>query len=327
MKKEKPDPIVMDLWRPGTIVRVYQHVVPAPTPVACVSYVSDGLRMLGQPEVVFTMRWKGDAGVAGAPQAPLDAFRVIIDYSDRGLRLGAGAFVGRAFTRFVSLPGVSGFAFEPAWPMDDVDLPRGCLAMIALVGDELAVADASGPQRILARLALATRFYPTAPWFDPARQPLGAADEPSILGRLGTTIHLPGITATADPGWVALRIARATRAPLAAYLETSAERFALLTSPDVRADGRLAWSPGQARTEALTPPGSLGKQLAGCFAAYEPDAVEDGAVIVEDGFVIRLRSASAARLRAAMIAGDALELPATKPRARGLRLEWTGELA
>ena len=310
----------------GPQLRVFSHVVPAATPMRCVSLVTDGLRRLGRDELILTV--PEQILTPDAEHVPATLLKLIAAGLEQGPRLGPGAIIK---ARTASLPGwsrVCGFALERAWPMDNVTLPPGCLSLHALVGQELAAVDRFGTLRVLARLGLANRFYPTPPWCDPARAPVGAPEESTILASVATA-HFPGVTVTREAPWIVLRVARSTQPALAADVGSldPAAPLALFTSLHLDADACLAWRSGQTAAEANTRGASPASRLAGCFVLFRPGQAVDGGNLLEDGFAVKLTRASAARLRAALVAGAPLDVRSTQPGVSGLRLEWTGELA
>lgn len=318
-----PRPPTMSSHPPS--IRRIRHVVPAATPIRCASLVTDGLRRLGFDELVLTVPEEHGPDRDGAP---LFLLKSIIAALETAPRLGPGAYLG---AKTETLPGwsrVSGFAVERAWPMDKVDLPPGCLSLHALIGAELEAVRNFAPQRVLARLGMANRFFPTPPWADPTRAEIAQPDEPTVLARV-TSIHLAGMTVTRERPWIVLRVARSTQPRLSEDVPTidPTEPFAILTSLHLGADASLAWRPGQDHPEANTLRASPASRLAGSFLLLDPDRGDDGGGILEDGFAMTLTPKSARRVREALVSGQSCEVAPTGANACGLRLEWTGEMA
>jgi hypothetical protein len=86
---------------------------------------------------------------------------------------------------------------------------------------------------------------------------------------------------------------------------------ALLTDLEQNADACLVWEAGQTEPAAITPPGSQGSRVAGCFVLFCPEQDVDGGQILEDGFVVTLTTASWETVRRALVEGRSLSLPAT----------------
>ena len=141
-------------------VEVVEHVVARDDqPVPCWSYVTHGLRAHGQDELVFTLV----RGTGAPPSAPVTLLNTIARLARDGRTVGPGGFTELGPGSFLGNPALRGFGYQRAWPQDGVALPPGALQMVALHGHELDVARAHGVLRVLARIGLAYRFFPTAP--------------------------------------------------------------------------------------------------------------------------------------------------------------------
>ena len=76
--------------------------------------------------------------------------------------------------------------------------------------------------------------------------------------------------------------------------------LALLTDFDQGANGCLVWEPGQSGLAAITPPGSDGSRMCGCFALFVPAQPANDVRLVEDGIALMLTADSWARVREAL---------------------------
>ena len=93
----------------------------------------------------------------------------------------------------------------------------------------------------------------------------------------------------------------------------------LLTGIDRMADECLTWEPGQREPFAITPPGSQGERLSGCFLMLLPGRKEEEARLFEDGFAWMLNDTSWKAVKRALSEGQALALMVGGTR---LRIEW-----
>jgi hypothetical protein len=75
----------------------------------------------------------------------------------------------------------------------------------------------------------------------------------------------------------------------------------LLTDIDPSANGCLVWEPGQHQPEAITPPGSDGSRLCGCFAMFVPGQAENDVQVFEDGIALMLTDDAWAEIRQALV--------------------------
>jgi hypothetical protein len=101
--------------------------------------------------------------------------------------------------------------------------------------------------------------------------------------------------------------------------------MALLTDLEQSADGCLVWEPGQVGPAAITPPGSQGLRLGGCFVLFVPGQMVDEGRILEDGFAVTLTTPSWEAVRRALIDGQAISVPSTG-EGLSLSVEWQDEV-
>ncbi|MCC6878146.1 MAG: hypothetical protein IT378_27785 [Sandaracinaceae bacterium] len=298
---------------PGVVVRVFAHTLHPPAgPVACFTYVTQGLSRFGQREIALTLARRPEEGLDRAPQSPLQLIAPIASLAAQGRLVDAGGFTEVGPSGLFGRPRLRGLGYESAAPMEGVDLPQRCLQAVVLVEHELETAKGFGALRVLARLGRSQCFYPTACWCDPDRPAVGAPETQSILGgvpRLG----VPGVSARLDGDRITVRIARAAQQAIAQALTSLPleAALALLTSLDDHADGCLVWEPGQSAPAAITPPGSAGRHLSGCFVLFVPQQPADEGRLHEDGFALMLTDASSLRIRGAIGRGESVVLAAS----------------
>ena len=103
-----PAPIAIGLSPTGPAVIIVEHVVPAATPMRCVSYRTRGLRDLGHDELVFTLRTDRRVDPDFVLE-PIELFRMIHWRVTCGTRLRPGAVIGAPLARAVDWPGLTGF--------------------------------------------------------------------------------------------------------------------------------------------------------------------------------------------------------------------------
>jgi hypothetical protein len=286
--------------------------------------VTEGLRAFGQREIAFTLRRSASASPEKVSRDPLPFLSAIAPLAERGQIVDAGGFtqVGR-HGLLAGFPALRGVAYETAYPMAGISLPEGCLAAIALVEHEMDTVKHFGALRVLSRIGREYRYFPTAPWCDPNRPALMLPEAETLLGKVACS-RFAGTFVVLEGERLVLRMSRAA-VPLCARALAdfpANEVLALLPSLDPNADSCLVWSPGQRAPFAISPTGSGGRRMAGCFVLFVPEQEADGGQIIEDGFAMMLTDASWTKLRSAMTTGADLVLPSTEPDKKGLVLEW-----
>ena len=308
------------------VAHVHRHELTGKSAaVPCWTYASEGLTRHQQDEIVFTLvrdPARDAASEEGFPQEPLQLLRTLWELAAAGRLVEAGGF-----TQF----GSDGFLgrhliYTAPRPVPELTLPTPYLTALLVTFDELRLFRELGPVRLLSRLGYHARYFPFPPWSDPGRPglPLAPTLESSILARTarararGLSVHKADDT-----------IRLIARPPMGeAWSETlqhltETPPLALLTDLDAGTDGCLVWEPGQNGAAAITPDRSRGARLGGAFALLVRDQEQDSGLVVEDGFVMMLTSASWKRVLAALTNGEDLDVPASHD-GLALAIEWRG---
>jgi hypothetical protein len=296
---------------PGELsARVYLHDIESQGgPIGCWSYVSHGLAALEQPEIVLTLRRDPGEASADFPQDPLRLFATLYQLAADGRRVGPGDVTGFGDRSFLG----HHLLYVGAQPLDGVPLPPSCLAALLITADELRAVSEFGPTRVLARMGQASNYYPFPPWADRSRPGLSLARtfEESLLSKIPrAAAH--DVRAGVEGNQIIVSALRGAWPPWQDRLAELADDvpLTLLTALDPTADGCLVWVPGQSTPEAITPTGSDGSRLCGCFVVFVPERSENGGRMHEDGFVVELTAASWKQLRSALIEATDVSMPA-----------------
>jgi len=262
--------------------------------MACWSYVTDGLRARGQKELVLTV--SRDRHEVTPSERPLQLFANLRERAARGTLTEIGDF-----TEISIMENFKGAIFATSQPLPGIPAPQDALAAILVTQDELEVAKRCGVSRIIARLGDAYRYFPFPPWSDPSRKAVVRPEfwQRSILSKL-VTLRIPGTTVRKEADEVLVRLpSEAAKVVDETWSKLAAETpIAFLTDPDPDADGMLVWQPGQREPRAITPPGSNGKRIGGCFIGFLqlgflPEAEQKNvSEPYEDGFMIKLTGPS-----------------------------------
>jgi hypothetical protein len=304
---------------PGLVVSYWNHVVDtAQGQLACGSYVTEGLAAHGQKEMVLTLRQGAGVPEPSSSQEVFQLFATFQQLAAQGrivrmggiTRFGQRKFLGRHLL------------YVPTSPLPGVPVPRDAIAAVLLTDGEMELVDAHGPMRVMASLGRVASYYPCPPWSELARPelPVAAVREASRLSRIPLA-RVGSVRVLQMAGDIVLRIAPGVEKGLPRLLEGAPEGgFGLTTDFDTEADAWLVWEPGQSSPNAITPPGSRGERVGGCFIAFVPGQAADEGLLVEDGFAWMLTDASWSALRRALTEGQSLALLAEG--GRRLRLEW-----
>jgi hypothetical protein len=311
MPAETP-PAVVEL-RPGLTAAVHAREVTRPDGrFGCWTYLTDGLFARGQKEIALTLMRPPERPEEGFPHMVLELLAMIGDLSAQGRIVDVGDYTEFGDTGFLGNPDLRGLLYLPYQPIPGLQPGGPALTTILVPGDELEVAKACGVTRVMARLGQVSSHFPCPDWSDPQRSAVVSATEigRSVLARM-PTIALGAASVTRRDDDVSLELTREVQRRLGPQLEALHPKhpLALLTGLPPDADALLAWQPDQQGPMGISAPGSSGDVIAGCFCAFVPKQPADDAQVFEDGFVLMLTKRSWRRVRAALTAGEDLDLP------------------
>lgn len=321
----RPDDFPIDVAIvPGLAARVFLHALQAEAgPVWCWSFVTRGLELYRQREVVFTVAIDASGDAGRVPTDPL-RFAAQLQYlAGQGRVVDAGGFSQVGGPGFLGRPGIT---YARAEAMAGVEVPPGALAAVLITAEEIAVYQAFGQSRLLALLGQAYRYYPFPPWADLKRASVTsmASNDGSLLGQ----VPRAAVTGAAriDGERLALRLHPSSAALLRQMLDGigAGSVFAVTMGIDPEADGCLVWQAGQPGPSAITPPSSRGERLAVGFLAVLPDQPADGGQLFEDGVAMFLTSGSSQALREALASGRSMMIAGQHGK-MSLSVEWTAE--
>ncbi len=312
---------------PGKLnVRIFLHEIEYENEkLSCWSYVTDGLLVHKQKEILFTLRQNPGQKPEDYPSELLELFTIIFHCAERGQRVDVGqstlfgetGLEGHRDFRGVGYMEPQGF---PGVETRSVPL----LAGILLKNDEAQIAWDLGLTRVTALLGMKYRYYPCPMWSDFKREPvasLSAMDE-SLLRKI---TQVPVLASYYEErNHIFLFIFPSSRANLQKILGELPPTMplALRTQPDPRGNACLVWRSGQKQTAAITPSGSNGSRKTGAFLAFVPEQDTNEIRMIEDGFSLFLTNSAWQKIREALLSGpDAFVAPAGVGAA-SISVEW-----
>jgi hypothetical protein len=329
---------------PGELrVDVFTHTLVAPDgPVACWSYVSDGLRKRGQKEIVFTVAQRRGEARGAYPRDLLQLYAVVHQLAGEGKLVDVGGTTTLGGTGLLGRKDFLGVVYTPPQVLPGVRVRAPSLLGLIVTAGEVAVAEQQG----VVLLGKHYRYYPTAPWTDRDRAPLCSPEamKDSLVGKaprlflFSASVRQEGEATAREehegPGGlvdetvtfgkqrIVLRLRPGAAEPLRKALtgRPADAPLALLTGPDPGAPACLAWEPGQKQPSAISKPNPTGVCIAGNFLLFLPQQEADGGTPFEDGFVMSLTDATWERVRAALTGGEPLSVPAAGDAKMGLEI-------
>jgi hypothetical protein len=308
-----------DLIPGRAVVRVFAHTLPTQRgPVACHSWVTNGLLGFGQREIVLTMVRHPNAGIEHAPQEPVQFLRTIAGFAQQGRLVDEGGITELGPTGLFGRPSIRGLVYQTAWPMDGVVIPNGSLHAVVLVGHEMETAKRYGSLRVLAGRSRALSDGAVVRSGSPAALFTGSREHPRRRCRRDHARRQRHPRRRANRRAPSARDASATRRVRASSARCGArvlhdDRYRVRRVPRLVSRTERTGSDLRAR-QLRTPP---------WLSSHRPQQAYDGANPFEDGFAAMLTDASWARVRQSLMSGEPVTIAGNKP----LVLEWFDAVA
>ena len=316
-------PVQVDLVPGELAAHVYFHEIGSSTgAIRCWSYITSGLLTHRQKELIFTLRCAPDEPATIFPDDPLHLFSFFHQLAQNGQLVDAGGVTQFGDQNFLGRH----LAYIHPQPLEGVPVPNRAIVAILVTEDEVSAVQEFGISRLMSRLGHAASHYPCPPWSDRSRPGLSfeRARQESVLARVAR-FHAPGVRIVREDQRVILRVGLEARQSLQKRLKQVPKNasVALLTEIDPTANACLYWEPDQpGGPAAITPPGSDGSRLCGCFALFVPAQKEDEVRLFEDGMSLLLTSRSWKAVQKALMKGRAHTL-ATSGDGSSFSVEWT----
>lgn len=257
--------------------------------ITCLSYLTNGLKELGQQELLIT--FKNSSQKYDAYEPVLIFFKQIYLLAQNGSIVKNGDYSQFGERDLIGWKGVLYTKIPNHINSLDQQIPTGCLAMILLTLEEVKSIQQFGHMRILSMLGKNNRWYPFPYWSDLDRKglPIDELQKQSILKKVQSSIKISPSTITYKETKIFLTIPKTLKLQsLPSDIYSSDLTISLFPDLDSKADGCLTWSFEHNITDAIIPDKSEGKNLSGCFIVLIPAQNSNTSRLLEDGFVIML---------------------------------------
>lgn len=308
---ERAGPWQVECAEGGLSVRIFWHSVTTQQGQRpCWFYLSHGMEKHAQRELVFGLEALSEERPEAFPRDPLQLLAQIYQLAAQGHRVSPGDRTVLGQSQFLGRKDCSGLLYLPCPNIEGLEL-RQALCILPLMGGELEIMERHGPLRVTGHLGKSRKYFPFPPWFDRRRPALVTplTLKPSLLNSVPTlSCWQARVAAHGDQVILQIPLEQLPRLAKAQSQLPADSPFTLLTGLDGLEDAYLVWSPGQKEPQAISPPGSSGQRLGGCFFLACPyEGVEEGKML-EDGFAFTLQESTFSRLVRCLTQGMDLEL-------------------
>lgn len=293
---------------------------------SCWSYVSEGLNRLGQKELAILIRQKPDEETHEYPMDPLGLFLTVRQYAEQGSFVTEGDVTEFGESGFVD-PKFRAMAYLRPLGIAGMDEPNSVLSCVLLTEDELEIARRFGLTRVLSLLGYTFSHFPCPPWVDRDRNScitdaMKEGMDASILSKV-PHFAIPGVRVQLSGTTLSVRCPKGLEEGLNELLQQIPDEAPMVVSGELDPDANalLVW---QATMEngpsAITPPGSDGSRVCGCSILFFPEQDETNAQVVEDSFLLSLKTPDWLNMRKAFMTGQ--EAKVETPAGGTISIQW-----
>lgn len=294
--------------------------------LVCWTYVSNGLKKVGQKELLISIRKPTTDSVSDFPQAPVEFFKTVFQHALRKEFIDIGSISDFGEDGFLSRE-FPGAAYIRSQSMGDWFPPEESLSMVLMKAEELAASQFAGLTRVLALLGKSSLHFPCPVWNDLGRktviteETLKTMSESFIAQMPRILIRDSGVSS--EDRVINLQLPLSSRHYFKQLSELDKQTpLLLLTDLDERADAVLVWQEDKKVPPlAISAPGTEGNRIAGSFICFAPDQTSDHGMIIEDGFVLSTKQETWDELRNSLVNGSPFYL-AREDEGYDFKLAW-----
>jgi len=292
----------------------------------CWTYVSDGLKKVGQKELLISIKKSDEEKNSDFPQAPVEFFKTVFQHSIRKEFINIGSISEFGDVGFLSddFPAAT---YVNSQTLGDWFPPENSLATVLLTREELKASNYVGVSRIASLLGKSSMHFPCPVWNDLARKSvvddkLLAVMEESFVAQMPRILIRDSGVSAADKV-IDLQLPLSARHFFTQLSELAVDSaLLLLLDFDERADAVLVFQQDKdAAPLAISAPGLQGNRVAGSFICFAPAQSDDHGMIIEDGFAISLKAETWEELRHSLVNGSPFYLPRQRD-GYDFRLAW-----
>lgn len=293
--------------------------------ICCWTMLSKGFASTGQKEIQVTVRIAPEQKKEDYPKEVLEFFKAAFQFTLSGLFVDYGSVSEFGKEGFLS-PRFKALGYVRNQPLGDWQPPKDCMAAIALTENEYETAKTAGLARVTALMGKELLHFPCPTWNDLERKDVLS---PAMLEQMKNNelhylerISIRAATASVKNGVIELVLPVHAKAYFAdCESRDDAIPLCILTDQDPQADAVLVWHTGS-EPLAITSNRETVTCTSGSFVCFAPAQNNDYGVIVDDGFLLSLKTSSWSGLKKSLALGSDFSLTKTGDGS-DFRLRWS----
>lgn len=277
---------------PKLFYTVYDHNIPGAKDAIAQTFVTDGLKSVGQSELILTVLNPEKRTYKQTPEDIVKYFRTVYKLAAEGRLVSGGDYTRFGEKNHFLAPQFQGLIYLNGSPPPGVLAPLGSIIAIPVTAEELDACEIAGSMRVTSGLSSKSSYFPYPYWCDLKRSSVFSNSDIAQMKKEPIagcgSMGLNDASACLSPSGYQFVVPRSAQKSLAAALNKLAERPAVLRlGMEPNADGEFVWSPKD-EVVATVPPGSSGKYIAGSFILFIPGEKKSTFLQLYDGFVMTL---------------------------------------
>lgn len=259
---------------PKLFFTVYDHTIPEAKDAMAQTFVTDGLKPLGQREIILTILNPEKRTYKQPPDDVVKYFRTVYKLAEEGRLVSGGDFTRFGDKTHFLAPQFQGLIYLNGSPPPGVLAPLGSLIAIPVTAEELDANEIAGSMRVTGGLSSRSSYFPYPYWCDLKRSSVFSTSDIAQMKEETIakcdSMGLNDASACLSPSGFQFVLPRSAQKSLSNSLNKLADRPVLLRlGMEPNADGEFVWSPKD-ECVATAPPGSRGKYIAGSFIMIIP---------------------------------------------------------
>lgn len=270
----------------------YDHKIPEADNADAWTFVTDGMKEVGQDEMILTVLNPKKLSYREVPMDIILFFKTVYELAKSGKYVTGGCYTEFGGKSYLVAPQFKGVLYLDGKPPSGVLAPLGSLVLVPATKEELEAYSFGGPLRVAGRLAIKNKFFPYPYWCDPERKSefsqadLEAMRKSPLLGTYRKALGKASITS--GPAGYRLLVPYEAQDAFIEILKNMPENSGLLLclGIDPMADAAFVWSATD--NLAAIAPGSKLQHIQGSYLLVLPNVEESEFRQYFDGYVVTL---------------------------------------
>ena len=278
----------------------------------CWTFISEGLKSLGQKEIVFILEKKNDEADNAYPTMVLNLIATMWNRAQNGILTSEGDILEIGESGFIE-PHFKAVAFQHPFGLTGLGDENLYLIVNLLTKEETEVVKQFGLSRVVALQGFKYNHFPSPPWIVRDRDSVVTEEQKlEMLKSIAAKVpffHVRGFRLKLTADTIHLECRKDQKELLRETLKQLPMEapFAISSEICYESDAILTWQQDMSNgPTAISKPGAQGGPdalMSGCFMAVIPEQDANDLQVLEDGFLLSLETKKWEQIRNFMLTG------------------------